>query len=327
MFTKKMKAYIWAAVIAAASTIASAAPPLRIGYSDWPGWVAWQIAIDKHWFEEAGIEVDFQWFDYSASIEAYAAGRLDAVAMTNQDTLITGSLGVKSKIIMINDYSNGNDMIVAKRNIRSIRDLKGKKVAVEKGLCDHLLLLHALEKAGMSASDVKWVYAKTNAMPQMLQQPDIMAVAAWQPIAGQAMRIVPGAHPIVTSADEPGLIYDVLAVNPRSAYERKADWTTLIEVWDKIVSYIEDPETHADAVNIMAARVGVEAEEYDEMLRGTKLMPLSVSITKYEKAEGFGSLYGASEIIDRFNLQNKMYPQAEDIDRYIDASFTKAALL
>lgn len=35
------------------------AEPLKIGYSDWPGWVAWQIGIDKGWFEEKGVEVEF----------------------------------------------------------------------------------------------------------------------------------------------------------------------------------------------------------------------------------------------------------------------------
>ena len=56
-----------------------AAQPLTVGYSDWPGWVAWQVAIDKGWFKQAGVDVKFEWFDYSASLEAFAAGKIDAV--------------------------------------------------------------------------------------------------------------------------------------------------------------------------------------------------------------------------------------------------------
>lgn len=41
--------------------------PITIGYSDWPGWVAWQVAIEKGWLKEAGVNADFKWFDYSAS--------------------------------------------------------------------------------------------------------------------------------------------------------------------------------------------------------------------------------------------------------------------
>ena len=54
------------------------AAPLTVGYSDWPGWDTWQIAIDKGWIKEAGIDLTFQWFDYSASMDAFSAGKLDA---------------------------------------------------------------------------------------------------------------------------------------------------------------------------------------------------------------------------------------------------------
>ena len=69
---------------------------LKIGYSDWPGWVAWEIAIQKKWFEEAGVDVEFLWFDYVASMDAYVAGQVDAVCMTNGDALVTGATGKPS---------------------------------------------------------------------------------------------------------------------------------------------------------------------------------------------------------------------------------------
>lgn len=69
---------------------------IRIGYSDWPGFVAWQVAIDKGWLKEAGINADFKWFDYSASLSAFAANQLDAVLVTNGDNLVTGSGGTKA---------------------------------------------------------------------------------------------------------------------------------------------------------------------------------------------------------------------------------------
>jgi len=104
----------------------SAKEPLKIGYSDWPGWVAWQIGIEKGWFEEEGVDVNFQWMDYVASMDAYAAGLVDAVTMTNGDALVTGGTGKPSVGIIINDYSNGNDMIVAAPGSDSLADLKGK---------------------------------------------------------------------------------------------------------------------------------------------------------------------------------------------------------
>lgn len=309
-------------VAAMTLSVAAHAAPLTIGYSDWPGWVAWQVAIDKGWFKQAGVDVTFQWFDYSASMDAFAAGKIDAVTMTNGDALVTGSGGGKSVMIMLTDYSNGNDMIVAKPGIKSIKALKGKKVAVEQGLVEHLLLLNALKKAGMKESDVTLVNAKTNEMPQMLTAPDIAAVGAWQPVCNQAMKAVPGSKPVYTSANEPGLIYDVLAVNPASAKAHRAEWLKVMKVWDHVVAYINDPKTQSDAVKIMAAKSGVSPEEYLPLLKGTKLLNLAAAKKVYVKGTGFGSLYGSTKIVDDFNVANKVYKAPEDIESYLDPSYT-----
>jgi NitT/TauT family transport system substrate-binding protein len=163
--------------------------------------------------------------------------------VTNGDALMMASGGAKNVMIMLTDYSNGNDMIVAKPGIKSLKDLKGKKVGLEAGLVEHLLLLNGLEKAGLKESDVTIVNTKTNETPQALASGDLAAIGAWQPNSGEAMKRVPGAKPIYTSANEPGLIYDVVTVNPASLSAHRAEWQKVVKVWDKVVTYINDPKT------------------------------------------------------------------------------------
>ena len=302
------------------------AEPLKIGYSDWPGWVAWQVAIEKGWFKEAGVDVKFEWFDYVPSMEAFAAGKIDAVTMTNGDALVTGATGGKSVMILVNDYSNGNDMIVAQPGIKDLKGLKGKKVGVEVGFVDHLLLLNGLEKAGMTEADAELVNTPTNETPQVLASGGVAAIGAWQPSSGQAMKLVPGAKAIYTSADEPGLIYDVLAVNPASLSSHRADWVKVVKVWDKVVAYINDPKTTDDALKILSARVGLKPEEYRPLLAGTKLQTLAEGKKIFEKGDGFKSLYGSSKIVDDFNVKNGVYKEAQDVSTYIDPSLTDDAL-
>lgn len=300
----------------------ASAEPLKVGYSDWPGWVAWEVAIEKDWFAEAGVEVEFEWFDYVASMDAFAAGQLDAVLMTNGDTLVTGSTGALGVMVIIGDYSNGNDMVVAAPGISSVADLKGKKVGVEIGFVGHLLLLNALESSGLSESDVELVNVPTNETPQVLASGDVDAIVAWQPNSGQALSLVPGSTAIYTSANEPGLIYDVLAVAPQSLASNRDEWSTVVDVWYRVVDYILDPETKADALSIMAARVGLSAEEYAPLLAGTKLLTLDEAKAFFAETEGFDSLKGSSKISDDFNLKYEVYPEAQDLDAYIDASLT-----
>jgi NitT/TauT family transport system substrate-binding protein len=312
----------WAALLALLLLAHPAtSAPLKIGYSDYPGWVAWQIAIDKGWLKEAGVDAEFQWFDYSASMDAFGAGKIDADLVTNGDALVmAGGGGVRGQMVMLTDYSDGNDMIVGRPGIKSIKDLKGKKIGVEIGLVDHLLLLDALQKAGLSESDVTLVNTKTNDTPQVLASGEVAAIGAWQPVSGLAMQAAPGSKPLYKSSDEPGLIYDVLVVNPESLKARKADWLKLLGVWDRVVHYIGDPKTQDDAIKIMAARVGLTPEAYKPLLKGTHLIDLTEGKKLFEKGHGYGSLYGSSEIANDFNLKNAVYKNKLEVQHYIDPS-------
>ena len=172
---------------------ATYAEPLKIAYSDWPGWVAWEIAIKKEWFKEEGVEVEFEWYDYVASMDAYAAGQLDGVGMTNGDALVTGATGKPSVGILITDYSNGNDMIVAKPGIESLKDLYGKKIGLEEGFVTHLLFLKGIEMNNLDASQITIVNTPTNETPQVLASGAVDAIASWQPSSGEALKVVSGS--------------------------------------------------------------------------------------------------------------------------------------
>ncbi|GAT33646.1 NitT/TauT family transport system substrate-binding protein [Terrimicrobium sacchariphilum] len=298
------------------------AEPLKIGYSDWPGWVAWEVAIQKGWFKEAGVDVQFEWFEYVPSMEAFAAGKLDAVCMTNGDALVTGATGAPSKTILINDFSNGNDMIVGQPGIEKLQDLKGKKVGVEVGFVDHLLLLKGLQAVGMKESDVELVNVPTGETPKALASGDVAAIGAWQPNSGQALKAVPGSKPIYTSKDVPGLIYDVLAVSPASLSAHPEEWKKIAQVWYKVVDYFYDPATHDDAVKIMASRVNLSPEEYAKFVSGTKILKLDEAKKVFKKGEGLDSVYGSNVVVDEFNVSNKVYDKPQPTADYIAPAIT-----
>lgn len=321
---KKLRTVVGAASLVALLPLTAQAAPLKIGYSDWPGWVAWEIAIQKGWFKDAGVDVKFEWFEYVPSMEAFAASQLDAVCMTNGDALVTGATGAPSKTILLNDISNGNDMIVAKPGIESIKDLKGKKIGVEVGFVDHLLLLKALEKEGLTESDVELVNIPTHETPKAFASGDVDAIGAWQPSSGQALKAVPGSKAIFTSADVPGLIYDVLAVSPSSLSAQAEDWKKVAAVWYKVVDYLYDPATRDDAIKIMASRVNLSPEEYATFIEGTKILKLDEAKKAFVQGAGLDSVYGSNVLVDKFNVDNKVYEAPQKVADYIDASITNS---
>jgi len=297
---------------------------LKIAYSDWPGWVAWEIGIQKDWFKKVGVDVEFQWLEYVPSMDAFAAGQVDACCMTNVDALVTGATGKKGVGIIINDYSNGNDMVVALPGITKVGQLKGKKVGVETGFVGHLLLLQALEENGLTESDVELINYPTDQTPQALESGEVTAIVAWQPNSGQALKVVPGSKPVFTSADAKGLIYDLLYVTAESLAKNRSDWLAVVKVWYKIVDYMKDSKNEAEMLEILSARVQISPEEYQGILQGTYILTLDEARKFFEKGEGFSSVYGSSQIGDEFNVKYGVYPKAEFSDKYLDPSLTNS---
>ncbi len=327
MTVAPFRTLVAAALALTISTTLRSAEPLKIGYSDWPGWIAWEVAIQKGWFKEAGVDVEFVWMEYVPAMDALAAGKLDGTGITNGDALVYGANGSKSICILTNDYSDGNDMIVAKPGINSVKDLKGKKIGVEVNFVDHLLILKALELNGMKESDVTLVNVATNDTPQALASGQVDAVACWHPISGQALKLVPGSKAVFTSKDVPGLIYDCLYVTPASLASRRADWQKVVSVWPRVVAYINDPKTQDDAVGHMAKRVGITPAEYKAIMGGTKLLTIAENITRMTKpTTGLDSLLGSTGVVNAFNEQVGVYKPgaAGPLAAYFDASFVTA---
>jgi NitT/TauT family transport system substrate-binding protein len=292
----KLKTLLITTLIGLASMAGVHAAPLKIAYSDWPGYTVFEVAKQKGWFKDAGLDVEMVWFDYLPSIDAFSAGKVDAVTVVASDALVTGASGGKSKIIALLDYSEGSDMIVGAPGINSIKDLKGKKIGIEVTLVEHMLLLQALKDNGMSQSDVELVNTATDKTPETLASGKVAAIGAWYPLSGQALKQVPGSKKLFTSAEAKGLIFDVLAVNPASYAAHKEDWAKITAIYYKCVDYLKDPATMDDAVKIMSAKVGANAADYAKNIPGTHFLTVAEAKKAFKKGPGLDSVYGSMTI-------------------------------
>jgi NitT/TauT family transport system substrate-binding protein len=293
------------------------ADPIKLAYSDWPGYTVLEVAKQKGWFKDAGLDVELVWFDYLPSIDAFSANKVDGVTIVASDALVAGATGGKSKIIGLLDYSEGSDMIVGVPGVESIKDLKGKKIGIEVTLVEHMLLLQALKDNGMSQSDVELINTPTNDTPQVLASGKVSAIGAWYPISGQALKQVANSKPLFTSAQAKGLIYDVIAVNPTSYAKHKDEWSKIVAIYYKCVDYLKDPKTKDDAVKIMAAKVGANADDYAKNIPGTHFLTLAEAKTAYKKGPGLDSIYGSMTIGNKFNMDNKVYKVSQKPDSYL----------
>src|ERR1043166_7090056 len=105
---KRRKTRLQSATASRAGLATASAAPIKIGYSDWPGYTVMEVAKQKGWFKDAGLDVELVWFEYSPSIDAFAAGKIDGVTIVAGDDMVTGASGAKSKIVCLIDYSEGS---------------------------------------------------------------------------------------------------------------------------------------------------------------------------------------------------------------------------
>src|SRR4029453_9895605 len=112
--------------------LAIARDKFTLAVSIYVGWMPWYYAKDfgilKKWAERYKISIDVVEMDYIPSVEAYVAGKVDAVVMTNMEALdMPARSGVDSTALIVGDYSNGNDALLV-RGIADVKGLKGTSV-------------------------------------------------------------------------------------------------------------------------------------------------------------------------------------------------------
>jgi NitT/TauT family transport system substrate-binding protein len=319
---KKLKSLtlLGLALILAVSALAK--EPIKIGYSDWPGWVAWEIAKEKGLFKQHGVDVTLVWFPiYTDSLTALNTGKVDANCTAWSDVIPPLSEGVKLKVVLVNDNSAGNDAIIAKPGINSIKDLKGKTIATELGTVEHFVMLTALAKNGMSESDVDY---KNLAVPDAAAAfiaGKVDAAAIWQPWISQIQREGKGKV-LYSSKEMPGLVPDQLVFQEAIVTERADDVQKIVATWFDVVDFIA---AHQDeAVKIMAKVVEQKPEDYKAFLPGTKLFDLKANLEAFEVGETDKSLVGSGKKIAAFLKSKALIKTVPDCSAALEPKFVKA---
>lgn len=312
------------AAILCLSTATSARAELKVGVSDWPGWVAWYVAEQNGYFKKHGAKVKLIWFaNYTDSISALSAGQLDANCQTWSDTMAPLSKGVPVKAILVNDNSDGNDALMVKPAIKSFADLKGKTIALEQYSISHFVLATALAKNGMSFDDVKIVNLSAGDAAAAFLSGRVDATVVWNPWVNNIQASGKGVA-LFSSKDMPGLIPDLLVARDKAIQTQRAELVGMIKAWQDSQRFIRD---HSDqAVAIMAKVVGMKPDAYKVFLPGTRFFSLEDNLNALAPASEPASLLAVGPTIATFLKDNRLIDAAPDLVIGVDASLVVDAL-
>ena len=293
--------------------------PVRVGYSAWPGWFPWKLSEAKGLFNSNGVPVSLQWFDgYLDSINALNAGQLDCNSQTLGDTISSMAGGADLKVVLTNDYSTGNDQIIAAPGISSATDLKGKRVAAEEGTVDHYLLLLGLEQAGMSGRDITFVPLETGAAAAAFVAGKVDAVGVFAPFTTQALKR-PGSKTLFSSRDFPGAISDHLVCRSQFVADNPQAVQKLVQTWfDTLKQMRNEPQ---GSLAILAERAGVSEAEYREYDAGTTILSLDQNKQVFKPSGDMQSLPYAANQISAFLQQQGLAKTPPKLDTLFQPQF------
>ena len=305
------------------SSPTSSGEPVVLGYSTWAGWWPWAIAEQEGLFEKNGVNVDLKWFDnYTNSMETLAAGKLDGNCQTLNDTIAFAGNATKGMVaILVNDNSAGNDKIITTADINTVTDLKGKKVAVEEGVVDDFLLTLALEKEGLKRSDVQIVPLETGEAVAAFVAGKTDAVGAFPPFWLTALQRE-GSKELISSADFPGAIPDLLVVTQDLIDNRPEEAQALVNTWFDIRDFMEKNPEKAD--EIMAKRADTPLEEMQKFKEGTRFFTIEDNLEAFSDGEDMKHMPFAAKDMTQFMLENKFIDQEPDLTKLLDDRFVKA---
>jgi NitT/TauT family transport system substrate-binding protein len=300
-----------------AATVAHA--EVKVGVSDWPGWVAWYIADQKGFFTKHNAKVKLVWFpNYSDSIGALSAGRLDANAQTWSDTMTPLAKNVPVKVIMVNDNSAGNDALMVGPKIKSFADLRGKSIALEQFSISHFVLANALARNGMSIKDVKIVNLSAGDAAAAFMAGRTDAAVVWNPWVSRIEKSGKG-RAIFTSRDLPGLVPDLLVAHGKTLADKakRAELVGMIRAWFDTEAFIRTNQ--AEALQIMAKVVSMKPDEYKVFLPGTRFFNAADNSTALT-AGNPQSLVAVGPVVHKFLSENKLVDGPVNFANGIDAS-------
>ena len=149
----------------------------------------------------------------SPRIDAMAAGELDGVTQTLNDTMASVAAGSEQVIVVVNDNSTGNDKIICDDSINTIEDMAGKTVAAEAGVVDHFLLVQGLRVGRPHRGRHRLPWRAHRRRGGRVRRPASSTASACSPRSGSRRSSGTGSHELFSSADFPGLIPDHIVVS------------------------------------------------------------------------------------------------------------------
>jgi len=211
---------------------------LTIAFASWPGFDIIYYAQEADLFKKHNLNVKLiKYPDQESATKAIQNLEVDAAMISIWDAMMLDG-DHKYDIILATNVSNGADGIVAQKEIKSIKDLKGKKVSTVKNSVNELILLEALQTQDMSLEDINVIDISNEEGVAKLFHKEIDASVVWEPLLSKTKKKIHG-NIIFTTKDVNSSVIDVLVVDHNSLQQKKQQWRKFLFAWYEMMDQLK----------------------------------------------------------------------------------------
>ncbi len=267
--------------------------PLKVGINTWAGHAPGIVAnggmkggnANSIYRKKYGLDVEFVLIeDPSAKLAAFIKGDIDLMWDTvdsyAREASELADKGLKAKAVIQEDWSRGGDGIVSLKTIKSVEDLKGKRIATTKFTPSHWLLLFLLSQSGLNQqerADIEKNLVFTDEAPKaaaIFKAGKVDAAVTWEPdLSGAVAARENDAHILVSTTAATNVIADTLVARQQIIDQSPKAIQDFVSGWfDAISAMKEDPD---GSNKIVADSLKLTSDDVSGMLSGLKLTPFS----------------------------------------------------
>jgi aliphatic sulfonates family ABC transporter substrate-binding protein len=203
---QRVAALFLAVLVLASTTLSSAAQDAKIkvtmGWQPTMNGARFFVAEAEGLFAKEGLDVNLVKFTAGPPFfAAFQSGSIDVGFMGLQPAVTAVAQGIPVKIVAAENNAFGAEGLVARPDsgIKSLTDLRGKKVATKRGSSAHTALLTGLQAAGLKQEDIQLIDLDVTALLPAFSKGDIQAAWYWEPWMGLLKR--EGGKIIATDGD------------------------------------------------------------------------------------------------------------------------------
>jgi ABC-type nitrate/sulfonate/bicarbonate transport system substrate-binding protein len=241
------------------------------------------MALEHGYFKEQGLEVDYRVFPSgTTAFQTFRTGQGDIVMTGDLPSVqyFFNNPGQYQTFAAIERDAKGY-VVIARKDIKSPRDLVGKTVATRVGSTGSWFISEYLAKNGVDPKSVPVKNLDTQLLPAALCNGDISAFFIWQPIGSRTLEICPNnAHQL---SDASGYIQGYLVAGARPEFLNSADGADKVQRFLRaILKGRAKAEGDFNAVAAYAAKTYSLSEKATRDQWETNIRPIALDRVYYQ---------------------------------------------